>query len=275
MPRPATGIILTIDTVVDEDAESFRIIHLDPDGSRRITASTSTDGNLWNLGDKERVFRSGPEALSWGAAADISGRDTAPGLYLPYLPDDGIAVVAQEEPVNQYGYLPLWKAHVARFAHGFDILPGFESFKALSASKKVTAYRVGQTIAGAAWSRLGFWTTYDAALSDDWKSDAVFLFVKKVVDAVCDERCASDSGARRLALSISYTEFEAKLEAGHIHGTNRDVTPWTPGTLLTIVPTPDEETTIETAISGLIAGFNGARDYYDTHVAHQVVEHDH
>ena len=179
------------------------------------------------------------------------------------------------KPVNQAYYLPEWRANVARFAHGFDILPGFESFRQLSASQKVTAYRVGQTLAGAAWARLGLWTTYDPRLSDDWKSPAVFDFVEKAVTAVCDERCASESGARRLALSIAYSEFAAKLEAGHIHGTNREVNPWTPGTLLTIVPTPDEETTIETAIFGLVASFNGARDYYDAHVAHQVVEHDH
>ena len=68
---------------------------------------------------------------------------------------------------------------------------------------------------------------------------------------------------------------QPSLEAGHIHGTNREVNPWTPGTLLTIVPTPDEETTIETAIFGLVASFNGARDYYDAHVAHEVISHDH
>ena len=35
------------------------------------------------------------------------------------------------------------------------------------------------------------------------------------------------------------------------------------------------DTTVETAISGLVAAFNGARDYYDSHVAHEVIEHDH
>ena len=231
------------------------------------------DGHGWNEpGDTtDEILRA--NAVQFGAPDDH--------LYLAeWTPTRGRAYLDYHGhysgfPVNQAVKLPVFRANVARFAHGFDILPGFESFRQLSAAKKITAYRVGQTIGGAAWSRLGLWTTYDASLSDDWKSEAVMSFVQKAVDAVCDEHCASESGARRLALSINHTDFAAKLAAGHIHGTNRDANPWTPGDLLTIVPTPDEETTIETAISGLIAAFNGARDHYDAHVAHEVVAHEH
>ena len=178
------------------------------------------------------------------------------------------------EPVNQWTYLPEWRAHVGRFAHGFDSLPGFESFNQLSASQKATAFRVGQTIGGHAFERLGFWLTYDASLSDDWKLPIVMDPVKKAVDAVCFE-CQSETAARRLALTIDATAFAAKLAAGHIHGTDRSVNPWTPGDLLTVVTATSEETTLETAISRLVYSFNSARDYYDTHVAHEVVDHDH
>ena len=178
------------------------------------------------------------------------------------------------EIVNQYGYLPKWKAHVGRFAHSFDSLPSFESFNQLSAAQKVTAFRVGQTIAGHAWERLGFWTSYDASLSDDWKLPIVIDPIRKAVDAVCFE-CQSESAARRLALTINASLFDAKLAQGHIHGTDRTVNPWIPGDLLTIVPEPDEETTLETVLSRLVYSFNSARDYYDSHVAHEVIEHEH
>ena len=182
--------------------------------------------------------------------------------------------VYSTEIVNQWGYLPEWRAHVGRFAHGFDSLPGFESFNQLSAAQKATAFRVGQTIGGHAWERLNFWLTYDASLSDDWKLPLVFDPVKKAVDAVCFE-CQSETAARRLALTINATDFAAKLAAGHIHGTDRSVNPWVPGDLLTVVPAVDEDTTLETALSRLVHSFNSARDYYDAHVAHEVVEHDH
>ena len=178
------------------------------------------------------------------------------------------------DPVNQYAYLPRWRADVARFAHGFDALPGFESFRQLSSAQKATAFRVGQTIGGHAWERLGFWLTYDAALSDDWKLPIVMDPVKKAREAVCIE-CQSETAARRLALSIDATAFAAKLAAGHIHGTDRSVNPWAPGDLLTVRPAVSEEVTLETSISVLVASFNGARDYYDAHVAHEVMVHDH
>ena len=178
------------------------------------------------------------------------------------------------EKVNQYGYLPKWRADVARFCHSFDPLPGFESFRQLSATQKVTAFRVGQTIGGHAWERLAFWLTYDASLSEDWKLGIVFDPVKKAVDAVCIE-CQSVSAALRLALNINATDFSAKLAAGHIHGTDRTVNPWIPGELLTVVPEPSEEVSIETAISAHVAAYNGARDYYLAHVAHEVISHEH
>ena len=178
------------------------------------------------------------------------------------------------ERVNQWGYLPEWRSHVARFAHSFDALPGFESFNQLSAAQKSTAFRLGQTIGGHAWERLAFWLTYDAALSDDWKLPIVFDPVKKAVDAVCIE-CQSADGGLLLALSIDASAFAAKLAAGHVHMTNRTVNPWAPGDLLTVVPATTEDVTLETAISRLVHSFNSARDYYLKYVAHEVIAHDH
>ena len=178
------------------------------------------------------------------------------------------------EEVNQWAYLPEWRADVARFCHSFDALPSFESFRQLSAVQKATAYRVGQTIGGHAWERLGFWLTYDAALSEDWKLGIVFDPVEKARNAVCTE-CQSVVAALHLALSINATSFAAKLAAGRIHGTDRTAAVWEPGVLLTIVPETTEEVTVETAISRLVASYNGARDYYRRHVAHEVISHDH
>ena len=115
-----------------------------------------------------------PDALTSTTSATPT-RDHQPDsdVWMDY------AWAPQTEYVNQYGYLPEWRAHVARFAHGFDSLPGFESFQQLSAAQKATAFRVGQTIGGHAWERLGFWTSYDASLSGDWKLPIVFDPVKE------------------------------------------------------------------------------------------------
>ena len=205
---------------------------------------------------------------SWLNRAPHNARNNIRGKYLGY------DLSYNESPVNQHAYLGEWRADVARFCHSFDALPGFESFRQLTAAQKTTAFRVGQTIGGHAWERLGFWLTYDAALSGDWKLPIVFDPVEKARNAVCIE-CQSESGARRLSLSIDHAAFGTKLSQGRIHQTDRSVNPWTPGDLLTVVPAPGEEVTIETAISTHVAAFNGARDYYDKHVAHVVVPHDH
>ena len=220
------------------------------------------------------IPQSGPSLIVANDCHDTSWGDRPQqdnlwkGAYLNY---DGSL---SETPTNQWGYLPEWRADVARFCHSFDSLPGFESFNQLSANQKITTYRVGQTMGGHAWERLGFWLTYDASLSGDWKLPIVFDPVKKARDAVCIE-CQSATGARRLALSIDASAFATKLSQGRIHQTDRSVNPWIPGDLLTVVPAPDEEITIATAISAHVAAFNAARDYYDSHVAHEVIEHDH
>ena len=202
------------------------------------------------------------------SSREISGLN--PG-YIRYIDYDW---TFGSEPVNQWAFVNPWRAHVATFAHSFDALPGFESFRSLPAASKVTAFQVGQTIGGHAWERLAFWLTYDAALSEDWKLPLVMDPVKKAVDAVCIE-CQSVSAARRLALNINATTFAAKLAAGRIHGTNRSATPWEPGDLLTIVPESTEDVTVQTAIAAHVAAFNAARDHYDAHVAHEVIAHEH
>ena len=176
--------------------------------------------------------------------------------------------------MNQYAILPVWRGHVGTFAHSFDALAGFESFRQLTATQKLTAWQVGQTIAGHAWERLAFWLTYDASLSEDWKLPIVRDPVKKAVDAVCIE-CQSVAAGLRLATNINATSFAAKLAAGHIHGTDRSATPWEPGDLLTLIPEPAEGVTVQTAISRLVSSFNSARDHYLAHVAHEVIAHEH
>ena len=270
---PSLGTIMTADTVVGADADLFYLLDLAPNGSRRIELLTIRDGPSW-VRDKDFLLDSHDELVAWGAITVVRVSDLPIGHYLPYPPADGVAIAAQEEPVNQYGYLPEWRGQVARFCHSFDALPGFESFNQLAAASKVTAFQVGQTIGGHAFERLAFWTTYDASLSDDWKLPIVFDPVKKAVDAVCFE-CQSETAARRLALTINHTQFAAKLAQGRIHGTDRSVNPWIPGVILTIVPATSEEVTVQSAISRLVSSYNSARDYYDVHVAHEPVPHDH
>ena len=217
------GTFVTEELTVPSGIEVFNVVHLDQDGSRRIVGYSSSYGDRW---DHERgrtqIIAAGLPAVIWGPITVLGAGSLRTGQYLPYPPADGVAIPAQEDPVNQWGYIPEWRAHVARFAHGFDSLPGFESFNQLSSAQKLTAFRVGQTIGGHAWERLAFWTTYDPALSNDWKLPIVFDPVKKAVDAVCFE-CQSVTAARRLALTINATDFAAKLAAGAYprHGQKR------------------------------------------------------
>ena len=268
---PPLGSTLVAD--LDFTASGIRVLALDEDGSRRIVQVSALGQR--HVADISWFTDQHDTWVVWGpTGGTLSSQDFPIGHYLPYPPADGIAVASQTDPVNQYAYIPEWRANVATFCHSFDALPGFESFNQLSASQKVTAFRVGQTIGGHAWERLAFWLTYDASLSDDWKLPIVIDPVKKAIDAVCIE-CQSTVAALRLALNINATLFAAKLAAGHIHGTNRTATPWTPGDLLTVVPTPSEEVSVETAIAAHVAAASGARDYYHAHVAHEVTAHEH
>ena len=99
--------------------------------------------------DKERAMETanipaGAEAyLIHRSASELSSTKLRNGRWLAY------DWTLSTEPVNQWSYIHPWRAHVGRFAHGFDALPGFESFNQLSAAQKATAFRVGQTIGGA------------------------------------------------------------------------------------------------------------------------------
>ena len=253
---------------------SWSAAALDNDGSRRVIGVVGLNSHEVSWVSKVqyalRTYPDNPIIATGPTAQSVLGV----GWYVPYPHEGDTFLSSQEDPVNQWAYLPEWRGHVGTFCHSFDALPGFESFNQLSAAAKVTAFQVGQTIGGHAWERCAFWLTYDAALSDDWKLGIVMDPVKKAVDAVCLE-CQSPTAARRLALSINQTTFAAKLAAGRIHGTNRAARVWEPGDILTIVPASSEEVTVQTAISRLVSSFNSARDYYDAHVAHEVVAHEH
>ena len=243
-------------------------VALEPEGARKVLARSRGIGSSHHHQHADTLLTEYPDAHVHYVRHPWRDHPTSVETWMDY--DWAVAT----ERVNQWGYLPGWRSHVARFAHGFDALPGFESFNQLSAAQKSTAFRVGQTIGGHAWERLAFWLTYDAALSDDWKLPIVFDPVKKAVDAVCIE-CQSADGGLLLALSIDASAFAAKLAAGHVHMTNRTVNPWAPGDLLTVVPATTEDVTLETAISRLVHSFNSARDYYLKYVAHEVIAHDH
>ena len=268
-PFPAEGTKYDPDATYTWPGSSFQYAYwavVDPDGSRRLIGNKNTNRHTQIADD----FPGSDAFLVHRPPTETSGFkpiDPTP-TWLAYdwtLSDD---------PVNQWAYVHEWRADVSRFCHSFDALPGFESFRQLAAATKVTAYQVGQTMGGHAWERLAFWLTYDASLSDDWKLGIVFDPVKKARDAVCIE-CQSPDAALRLARSINPTTFAAKLALGRIHATDRTARVWEPGDILTIVPASSEEVTVQTAISGLVSAYNGARDYYLSHVAHQPVPHDH
>ncbi len=136
------GDTLTETSVLPEGVRNGFIVHLDPDGSRRIHNYSGYTGAPEHL---TSVLALGLPIIYWGPSYGSqmpAGLGTAlykhkGYVFLPYPPADGIAILPTHEPVNQVGYLqgydsrpggygtPVthhkgWMRHAATFAHEID-----------------------------------------------------------------------------------------------------------------------------------------------------------
>ena len=301
MTSPSDSLTLIAGEVVPGGEGEFPIFYVAPEGHKYEDGQTFTNIDTLTTASKSRSYLGQHwVALKSDGSREVvghsEGMSKVPERYAKELqalyPDSPIHAVRfddrdydhidkkwigydwawGEEEVNQVPKHNEWAAHVGRFAHGFDTLEGFKSFTDMSESDKEKIYRIGHTLAGDAWFRLTLLRISDPTTSDQWK--ALLPWVKVSIDVICGE-CSSETFARAIAMNVDIAAFTAKLHKGMIHGTDRSSVPWQPGVLLVQFPEQGSTESLDTALTNYVLRFKSARDYYDRHVSHAIIPHDH
>ena len=233
---PILGQSITPATDVTVDVE-YNFIVLDEDGSRRMTrrgvfGPTTVAGNIAEVQD-------GKPAVFWGPhdSSDLATKLSAGarlGWYLPYPPEDGIAIVPVEAVVNQVPFERNFLNHCCTFAH--EVLSDFHphaprlretdswnvapdiSLDVDSIQRNRVGMRYYRGVLGYYYDRIVRFGSHPRNPADigqfdiDWRTE---LDEMQGIDRyVCGE-CRDEAGASRLRdfiHSLNISEWDAALD---------------------------------------------------------------
>ena len=234
------GDFIVSDSTLDpNETERALAIILDTDGSRRRASVLAFPVNEFIARVLGHPANRTP-AIFWGYLGPytinppvntIEGSFRVIPSYLPYTPDDRVAVPASWVPVNQIPQVRLWRSKTATFAHDLDIAHGsYLVDVTLSEEDRATLFLYGRMLAGAAWLALKEWELTDpqATFIRDgqtiirWKDEQQIS--ERIVAVMTEYRW----WARRMAESANLPLFSVRLGHGHLPGVYRSIEPWVP-----------------------------------------------
>ena len=274
MAVPPLNTTIGPDVALAAGSEHFTIVHLVPDGSRKIRYVSSVNGNNWvGSNTKRSILARGLPAVTWADAAVVLITALHIGEYLPYPPADGIGIPSSLEPVNQIPHLAEWWPHVGRAAHGFDTIFHSRSMLSLDDASREVIRKTVQGLISEAKFRLTTFAAIDPILGS-WS--AGIPWVEIAIQAVCDD-CSTATAVRQLGRNINIARFNAELANGKIYGADKTVKPWIPGTLVSYLneEPPHSDQSLASFFLGHEAQYEQALDWYDNHIAHLEAPHGH
>ena len=273
MAVPPLNTTIGPDVELPAGAETFAVVHLVPDGSRKIRYVSAMHGNSWAGGNKPYILSIGLPAVTWADTSVVPEPSLRPGQYLPYPPTDGIGIPSTPDPVNQIPYLAEWWPHIGRAAHGFDTIFNSRRLMSMDDAAREVLRKVIQGLIGVARFRVAVFAGMDP-LGPLWRT--TLPWVETTVQAVCND-CATATAVRHFGSNINVARFSAELANGKIYGADKTVNPWVPGTLIRSLNEDDAqaEESLTSFFSSLEADYEKALDWYDTHIAHLEAPHGH
>ena len=134
IPPLNTTVGLNVD--FPEGQESFTIVHLAHDGSRKIRNLSFTTGDGWGRGGFSRnyIIAKGLPAVTWEDYSVLSGITLRRGQYLPYPPADGIGIPSTPVPVNATEFFLFVRENLSQFAQ--DVFEQFHHQHSLFDSQR-------------------------------------------------------------------------------------------------------------------------------------------
>ena len=274
MTTPYLGQSITADTVGITLDEQYIIVRLSSDGTRRITDAQFIELNptypTWEgIRDARlRVWDYSP-IVFWGPNGNgvllnyIRYRSV--GDYLPYPPEDGLAISPVSDPVNQVPYLQLFKGHAARFMHQLDATIGHHSLQAAEEDDRDAIRQTIRDMIGAAWIKYQMWAVIDPEeLIVGGVNDGVPLWLHGLPAEqdrdrrICGQ-CNFSNFARLCLTDMNIPLFRTYLRSGIVYSVDISTRPkWQPA-IFDVATNPRSQ-----YYDMIEAGALAARRYYDT-----------
>ena len=178
--------------------------------------------------------RGAPEEPMYLADGTNWIRDVTRQSYLDYNGE------YQGHRVNQVPFLREWQPFVARSAHEFDWTMSAHSMEDLTDNEKWTVKNQMYGLISAPWILMEFLKLIDPTeiLAGDFLWKTYQAEVETVLKGLCHECEDIATFARRFAHEANLELFRGALISGKIHESNRDVTPWGLGDIVTEIVVP-------------------------------------
>ena len=143
----------------------------------------------------------------------------------------------QRYPVNQIPFLREWRPFVARSAHEFDWTMSAHSLRDLSENERWTVERQMYGLIAAPWfvMKILAATSPTVMVSGNFQWKIFQGDAEAVLAGLCHECEDLATFARRFAHKANLELFRGALVSGKVHETDRDVTPWGLGEVVTKV----------------------------------------
>ena len=249
MPLLRVGDVIENDSTLDpNETERALAIILNTDGSRIPVSVMAFPVNEFIELVLERTPNGNPPVF-WGylgpfiinpSTNSVEGSFRVIPSYLPYTPDDRVAVPAVHVPVNQIPDIRAWRDRLAIFAHHLDLAHGSYTVDVeLGESDRAALFQYGKMLIGNALNEMDEWAKIDpqhkfvrnneTILS--WKDRGAARRKRSDGDGQGSLVGAFDGRARRLAAirrvigarSLTGRESERRpLGAGRGHWTGAD-----------------------------------------------------
>ena len=197
-----------------------------------------------------------------------------------YLGYDGIY---SGFPVNQIPFLREWKPFTARAAHEFDWTMSAHSMQDLTANQRQTVEQQMYGLISAPWQIMALLEDTDPKNIDSFASGPLWKVYQTEVEGVlaglCHECEDLATFARRFAHQANLELFRGALVSGKVYTSNRDVTKWGLGTVVTEAVAPSGTTPSAESITAFHADnrleYLKAVKFYDTEVGVSERPHSH
>ena len=186
-------------------------------------------------------------------------------------------------PVNQIPFLREWKPFVARAAHEFDWTMSAHSMQHLTTNQKWTVESQMYGLIAAPWQIIDLLENASDTEIDSFTSDYLWKSyqtdAEDVLVGLCHECEDLSTFARRFAHEANLELFRGALVSGKVHQSDRDVSPWGLGTVMTEQLAPVGQTPSAESITGFHADnkveYLKALKYYDIEVGSAERPHSH
>ena len=271
-PAPYLGQYIHADTDLTLESAGHKVYQLAADGSRLVIKAFNIFGGYDWPQQRSRILAAGDPAVFWGPI--VNRPSVVYGEYLPYPPDDGIAIGSVPDAVNQRPDLVVWLKHAARFAHYLNLWHGTRTAGGAERANVETIFQLLELYLGHLWVKLDEYAAIEPTEFNVLAHQLEWQRRRPEFESVVNEACLQcniPTYPEVLYENADIPAHQRSIDTGILAMPERsDEPPWQPLRIIDLARnyelTPEEIKAEQERFYGQRDRYHDAKRYYSTHV---------